>query len=125
MYGNTVSLNGLRGKPVIINFWSTWCIPCRDEMPYIQQIYEEWKDNGLVILAINQRDSISEVEQFVRDNDLSLSVLFDPQANISILFDVAVLPVTFFIDGEGIIQGKRIGAFSNKSEIENYLNNIM
>ena len=55
--GQLVSLGDLRGKPVLINFWATWCPPCRAEMPYLQQIYEEWSDKGLVLLAINIGES--------------------------------------------------------------------
>ena len=64
--GKPVALSDLKGKPVLLNFWATWCPPCRDEMPYIQEIYDEWSDEGLVVLAINYGESASRVKEFVQ-----------------------------------------------------------
>jgi len=123
--GQTFSLENLRGKPVLINFWATWCPPCRGEMPYIQEIYEEWSGNGLVVMAINIGESSSTAEGFMQSNGLSFTVLLDTRQNVAEMYNISGIPTTLFIDKDGIIQDKVIGAFPNKTQIENRLSKIM
>ncbi len=123
--GQTVSLGNLLGKPVLINFWATWCPPCRSEMPYIQEIYEEWTDKGLVVLAINIGESSSTVEDFMQSQNLSFTVLLDTKQDVAQRYNITGIPATFFIDKDGIIQDKVIGAFQNKTQIENRLSKIL
>jgi len=123
--GQAVSLGNLRGKPVLINFWATWCGPCRSEMPYIQEIYEEWSDKGLVLLAINIGESSSKVEEFRQSYNLSFTVLLDTKQNVAQKYNIQYIPTTFFVDKDGIIQDKVIGPFQNKTQIENRLSKII
>jgi len=123
--GHATSLNALQGKPVLINFWATWCGLCRSEMPYIQAIYEEWSDQELVLLAINLGESSSTVEAFMQSNNLSFTVLLDTTQVTAQGYNISGIPTTFFIDKDGIIQDKVIGAFQNKAQIENRLDKIM
>ena len=123
--GQDVSLSGLRGKPVLINFWAIRCPPCRDEMPYIQQIYEEWSDKGLMLLAINISEGPSEVEEFMRGNNLTLPVLLDTKEAAAQMYNVTAIPTTFFIDRDGIIQEQVVGAFQSKEQILRYLAEII
>jgi len=123
--GQTVFLGDLRNKPVLINFWATWCPPCRGEMSYIQEIYEEWSDKGLVLLAINIGESSSKAEEFLQSNNLSFTVLLDTKQAIAQRYHITGIPTTFFIDKDGIIQGKVIGAFQNKTQIEDGLTKII
>ena len=123
--GQSISLNDLKGKPVLVNFWATWCRPCVSEMPYIQEIYDEWSGKGLIVLAINIGDSSSEAEQFLQDHNLSLPVLLDTNKAVAQRYNIRGIPTTFFIDKDGIIQEKIIGAFPNKEAIENRLDKIM
>ena len=123
--GQTVSLGNLQGKPVLINFWATWCPPCCSEMPYIQEIYEEWSGKGLEVLAINIGESSSKAEEFMQSNDLSFTVLLDTKQDVAQRYNITGIPTTFFIDKDGIIQDKVIGAFQNKTQIENRLGKIM
>ena len=123
--GQTISLGNLRGKPVLINFWATWCPPCRSEMPYIQEIYEEWSDKGLVVLAINLGESSSKAEEFRQNHNLSFTVLLDAKQDVAQRYNIQYIPTTFFLDKDGIIQDKVIGAFQNKTQIENKLSKIM
>jgi len=123
--GQTVSLSNLRNKPVLINFWATWCPPCRGEMPYIQEIYEEWTDKGLVLLAINIGESSSKAEELMQSQNLSFTVLLDTKQAIAQNYNITGIPTTFFIDKDGIIQDKVIGAFQNKTQIEDKLSKIM
>ena len=123
--GKTVSLSDFQGKPVLINFWASWCRPCRVEMPHIQQVYEEWADKGLVVLAINWGETPSEVKKFMRNYELSLPVLLDTKRLVAQQYDVWSIPTTFLIDKDGIIQAKIIGAFPSKAAIETKLGEII
>ena len=123
--GQSISISDLQGKPVLLNFWATWCSPCRAEMPYLQQIYEEWSDKGLVLLAIDIGEGPSQIKEFLEANNLSLPVLLDSDKSVAQKYNIWGIPTTFFIDKDGIIQVKIIGAFPNKTAIEKNLNKIM
>ena len=123
--GQTVSLSNLRQKPVLINFWATWCSPCRSEMPYIQEIYEEWSDKGLVVLGINMGESSSKIDEFMQSYNLSFTVLLDTKQDVAQKYNIQYIPTTFFIDKDGIIQDKMIGAFQNEIQVENRLGKII
>ena len=123
--GQSISLSDLKGKPVLVNFWATRCPPCVSEMPYIQEIYDEWSGKGLILLAINIGESSSKVEQFLQDHNLSLPVLLDTGKVVARRYNIRGIPTTFFIDKDGIIQEKIIGAFPNKEAIENRVSKIM
>ena len=123
--GQSITLSDLKGKPVLINFWATWCGPCVSEMPYIQEIHEEWSGKGLAMLAVNVGDSPSEVEHFLQNHNLSLPVLLDTKKVVAQKYNIRAFPTTFFLDKDGIIQVKVIGAFPNKAAIESRLNEIM
>jgi len=123
--GQSTSLSDLRGKPVLINFWQVKCPPCRYEMPYIQEVFNEWSGNGLVVLAINIGESPSQVGEFMQSYGLSLPVLLDTGGNIAAKYNIRPIPATFFIDKDGIIQDIRIGAFPNKEAIEKRLSKII
>ena len=124
--GELVSLSDFRGKPVLINFWATRCTYCRVEMPYLQQVYEEWSDKGLVLLAINIGENSSQVRKFIQDNNLSFPVLLDTEESVGEKYNTAVgIPITFFIDEDGIIQDFKLGAFWSKAEIESSLSKII
>ncbi len=117
--GQATSLSKLRGNVVLINFWKSDCPPCKEEMPYLQQIYDEWRDKGLVVLAINVGDeSASTVKGFLQENNYSLPVLLDEDFGVGGEYNAIFWPVTFLIDKNGIIQGIKAGAFQSKDEIE-------
>ena len=118
--GQAVSLGDFRGRPVMLNFWATWCGPCRLEMPFIQEVSEdsEFAAKGLAILAINIGESPDTVKDFMEGYGLSFPVLLDTTKNVSLKYNVRGIPATFFIDKNGIIQDMKIGAFSSRAEIE-------
>ena len=123
--GERVSLSTFKGKPVMLNFWATWCPPCRAEMPYLQQIYDEWKGRGLALLTIDVGESPSRVRSYLQSNNLSLPVLLDIRGSVRDKYGVRAYPTTFFIDEDGIIRGMQVGAFRSKAEIEQYLRKIV
>lgn len=122
--GQSVSLNDFRGKPVLLNFWATWCSPCRVEMPYIQEVYDEWSERGLVVLAINIGEGPGEVEEFMRGHSLTFPVLLDMAGNVARQYNIRGIPTTYFIDSSGVIQDIKVGAFASVVEIEDRLSRI-
>lgn len=109
--GNTVRLSDLRGqKVVLINFWATWCPPCRLEMPTMQQIYAEYKTRGFEILAVNiESDARKEIGDFAKELRLTFPIVLDPDMKVTRRFRIIGLPVSVLIDRQGIIRAKEIG----------------
>lgn len=119
--GNPISLDDFRGRPVIVNFWATWCAPCRIEMPELQEAYETYRDEGLVILALNQDEPVDVARAYFEDEmGLTFTALQDDNSAIATAFGTIGLPTTFFIDGEGAIAVIHRGPMT-LSQIEGYL----
>ena len=109
--GTTVRLSALRGKKVVLlNFWATWCPPCRQEMPTLEQIYADYKRKGLEILAINTEPAAEDaVRGFVTELRLTFPVLLDPQGEVSRKYRVPGLPVSVLVDRQGMIRHIGVG----------------
>jgi len=123
--GNYISLNSFRGKPVLLNFWATWCSPCRMEMPFLQEIYDEWTDKGLVMLTVNVGESTTVAKNFMQENGFTMPVLVDLSQETTNRYQITGIPTTYFIDKDGIIQERRVGSFPSKELIEQSLTKIM
>jgi thiol-disulfide isomerase/thioredoxin len=122
--GQPTSLSDLQGSPVLLNFWATYCPPCREEMPYLQQVYNEWQGKGLVLLLINIGDSSSDVAAFMQSEGLFFPVLLDSNGATAARYDIRSIPTTFFIDSKGVIQHIKVGAFGSAAEIESLLSQL-
>jgi cytochrome c biogenesis protein CcmG/thiol:disulfide interchange protein DsbE len=109
--GSIVTLSELRGRPVLVNLWASWCPPCRSEMPAMQEVYEEYQDAGFVILAVNStyQDDPNDALAFVDELGLSFPILFDADGSVSHRYQSRALPTSFVIDQEGIIQEVVVG----------------
>ena len=109
--GKTVTLSDLRGKVVLVNFWASWCPPCKAEMPAIQHIYSDYRDQGLVVLAINaaNQDTLSNAQAFLTENNLTFPVPLDVNGETTRLYKINSFPTTFFIAPNGIIREVVIG----------------
>ncbi len=123
--GQSVSLKDFRGRPVLVNFWASWCGPCVYEMPFIEEVYKEWSGKGLGVLAINIGESRSQALGFVESNRLSFPVLLDRDGKVAEQYNVRNIPTTIFVDKEGIIQVIKIGTFPNKAAIEDNLSKVV
>lgn len=122
--GQTTSLSDFRGEVVLVNFWATWCGPCVYEMPFIQQVYDEWRGKGLVVLTINIGESANKATSFMEEYSLSFPVLLDTSSEVAQRYNVQYIPTTFFIDEDGIIQHIEVGAFPSKEAIESILSQL-
>ncbi len=122
--GQPVSLSDFRGQPVLLNFWATWCGPCRYEMPFLERIHREQSADGLVVLGVNMGETAEEIEQFAADFGLSFTVLQDSDQEVALRYNVRSIPTTFLIDEDGIIRDHKIGAFATMAEIESDLEKI-
>jgi len=109
--GTPIHLADLRGQPVIVNLWASWCGPCRAEMPALQRVHEAYKDTGLVILAVNatNQDSETAALAFAYELGLTFPILFDIDGQVSRLYELRALPSTYFIRPDGTIEEVVIG----------------
>ncbi|WP_019241385.1 MULTISPECIES: TlpA disulfide reductase family protein [Bacillus] len=116
LQGEQVSLSDYKGKKVILNFWATWCGPCREEMPDMEKYYQEAGDS-IEILAVNM-DTDNDVKGFVENYHLTFPILLDIKDEMSRPYDIISFPTTYFIDEQGIIKEKHIGQMSYETIVE-------
>jgi len=107
--GQSVSLSQWRGQIVLVNFWASWCQPCREEMPLLQATYEAYAQDGLVVLGVNMGESAQRVAGFAEDLGLTFPVLVDESTTVGALYRVRGAPTTYFIDREGVIRQRYVG----------------
>lgn len=105
----TFELKELRGKGVMLNFWATYCDPCKEEMPYMEQLYPEYKEKGIEILAVSLDTTELVVKNFIEDYNLTFPIVHDQRGDVMDLYKIGPIPTTFFINPEGevvrVIQG--------------------
>ncbi|HXF70322.1 MAG TPA: TlpA disulfide reductase family protein [Thermoflexus sp.] len=118
--GGTVRLRDLRGKVVMLNFWATWCVPCREEMPLLAQIYRDYHPQGLEILGVNltSQDDLAEVRRFVQELDIPFPILLDHNAQVERAYRIFGIPTTVFITREGIIHRVQVGILKGREDVE-------
>jgi cytochrome c biogenesis protein CcmG, thiol:disulfide interchange protein DsbE len=111
LQGGSMQLSALRGKPVLVSLWASWCPPCKAEMPAFEKVYRQYGDQGFTILAVNasNQDSQADAQAFVQANDLTFPILLDTQGRVSQLYDLRSLPTSFFIDRDGVIREIVVG----------------
>ena len=114
--GTPVSLRDFRGKIVFVNFWATWCIPCRAEMPALEQLYQDFREQGFVMVAVNFQDGPEQVRAFSQELHLTFPIALDRKAIAASAYGVRGLPTTYLLDREGQIIGQVIGARAWDSE---------
>lgn len=101
--GQAVTLSDLRGQPVVINFWATWCPPCRAEIPHFEAAATRF-DGQVIILGVNQAESLITVNPFVREFGMTYPVPLDENNTVSQLYGVSALPTTLFVDSHGVVR---------------------
>jgi len=115
--GKTWTLKELRGKVVVVNFWATWCPPCRKEMPDLETLYKQFKDQGLVILAISDEDA-GKVRPFVAEQKVTYPILLDPGRKVNELFQIEGIPKTFVYDRGGKLVAQSIDMRTRRQFLE-------
>ena len=102
--GKKVSLKEYRGKLVLLNFWATWCVPCREEMPAMERLYQQFKNKGFAIVAVNVKDSKKDAFAFLKELKITYPIMLDPDGEVGLLYGAWGLPTTYLIGpkGEGL-----------------------
>lgn len=109
--GTSITLSDLRGQAVLVNLWASWCGPCRAEMPAMEKVYLQYKDQGFQILAVNasNQDNLANAQAFVEELGITYPILLDTNGQVSSLYQLRALPTTFFISPAGYIEEVVIG----------------
>lgn len=116
-----VRLSEYYGKPIVVNFWASWCSPCRSELPAFNRVYEKYRDE-VVFLMVNLSDgeSVSEIKKFVSDNGYTFPVYYDLSGDAARTYGIYSIPETVFINSDGSLYGSQLGAVS-EAILENYV----
>jgi peroxiredoxin len=108
--GNDVSLEDYRGKIILLNFWATWCLPCRVEMPSMEKLYQEYKNKGFSILAIDMQEDADTVRAFKEQYKLNFPILLDSDGSVGQFYGVRSIPATYLVNRQGYLIGSALGA---------------
>lgn len=110
MDGEPVTLSELKGQVVVINFWATWCPPCREEKPTMEKLYQRFKDEGLMVLAVNVEENGHQVvSQYLMNYHYSFPIVLDPKAAVQSQYGVFRYPESFVVDRDGVVVERIIG----------------
>ncbi len=127
--GNSISLSSLKGQVVLLNFWATFCSPCREEMPALQTLWKKYKQQGLVIIAVSiDQSDLQYVQQYIQNAELTFPVGMDTNKSIRRNYEIKVLPTTYIIGRDGKFLARAIGdrnwaSNTSLSYFENLLQN--
>jgi len=122
--GTTISLENLRGKPVVINYWASWCPPCRVEAPLLERTWRAYKKRGLIFIGVNIQDRKEDALNYIREFNITYPNGPDPTGEIAIDYGVSGLPVTFFVSRKGEVVRRWVGAIE-KSVLISSIEEIM
>jgi len=125
--GETFTLSELRGQAVLVNLWATWCPPCRAEMPAIEKVYQEYKDQGFIVLALNMtyQDDPFKVVPFIQEYNLTFPILLEETGDVASLYQLRSLPSSYFINRAGIIQEVVIGGPMSEALLRTRIEQIL
>ena len=120
--GQPITLSDFQDQPVVINFWASWCGPCRFEMPELAQKYDDFRAAGLVVLGVNvtSQDSIEGAAQFVEDFDIPFPILLDEAGDVEALYSASSTPTTIFVNADGVITNRHFGPMTDE-QIDGYI----
>ena len=125
--GGDVTLSKLRGKPVVINVWASWCLPCRAEMPTLEKAYRIYKEMGVVVIGVNTtfQDSKTDAVAFVQEFGLTFPIALDLDGAMSKNYLITGLPTTFFVDSQGVIRSVIVGGPMSEAVIQTNIESIL
>jgi peroxiredoxin len=110
--GAVVKLSDLRGKTVVLNFWATWCVPCRKEFPELQRVYQGNAERGLEVLAVDGQEGPAVVQSFADDFSATFPIVIDSNGSVERQYRILGLPTTWFIDSQGVVRAQQVGQLS-------------
>lgn len=125
--GETIKLSDLRGQAVLVNLWATWCPPCREEMQTIEKVYQEYKDQGFTVLAVNMtyQDDPLAVMPFVNEQKLTFPILLDETGEMANVYQLRSLPSSYFIRRDGVINEVVIGGPMSEALLRTRIEDIL
>ena len=129
MTGANITLSELEGTPVVLNFWATWCNPCRGELPFFENVAQQ-SGGEIEVIAINVGDSVSTVQDFFGEYEPTMIVALDTNGEVFVSYcqednPRGYIPITFLVDSEGIVQHIKLGAFQSETELWNTLHDVL
>jgi peroxiredoxin len=122
--GSKASLSDYVGSVILVNFWATWCPPCRDEIPHFEEAYQAYKDEGFVVLGVNYQESAAEVEPFVEGLGVTYPILLDESGTVTKKYRAVGLPTSVLVDRDGVIQMRHAG-FLSEGQLGQYLSEFL
>jgi thiol-disulfide isomerase/thioredoxin len=122
--GRPIRLSSLRGKPVWINFWASWCPPCKAELPDMKQVYARYEAKGLVLLGVDMQEDPAVVKPFASDNGYTWNIAVDSDGSVTNTYYVFSIPSHIFVGGDGVIKSIQIGTMT-QAMMEEHLSKIM
>jgi len=122
--GQLISLEDYKERPLILNFWASWCPPCRDETPGMERVWRKYKDEGVIILGINVQDGEKEAERYISEFGVTFSNALDLDGSITVDYGITGLPVTFFINKKGFVIGRWVGSIS-EDKLDNWVSSLI
>jgi len=116
--GSEISLSELKGSPLLINFWASWCPPCRQESRTLERTWQAYREGGVMFVGLNVQDTVEDAAAYVREFDLTFPNGRDVDGKITVEYGVVGLPVTFFVNREGTVERRWVGAISQERLVE-------
>ena len=119
-----IALSDYAGSPVVLNFWASWCGPCKDEAPILAATEKAWRDRGVVFLGVDTTDNREDAKAFEETFGIEYDSVFDVNGELSVSYGVLGYPETFFIDADGVIRAKHVGVLPDAETLDSYLSQI-
>lgn len=119
-----IALSDFSGSPVVLNFWASWCGPCKDEAPILAAAERAWRDQGVVFLGVDTADNRDDALAFEETFGIEYASVFDVDSTLSQSYGVIGYPETFFIDADGLIRAKHVGVIPDAETLDSYLSQI-
>jgi len=121
--GGTFTKSDVVGHPTVVNFWASWCPPCKEEAPYLEQVWQEYKDRGVIFLGIDVQDNDDDAKDFIKKYGITYRNGPD-RSKIALDFGMLAVPETFFLDRDGQIVGKFAGAI-NSEQLRTFIEELL